>query len=125
MAAGQTLVVRNSDATLHNVHVKGGRNRGFNIGQPVRGLESKRTFAQPEVGIEVACDIHGWMNGAIAVFDHPFFAVTSLDGSFSIPNLPPGEYVLEAWHQTLGTQSQRVTVTANAPATVTFTFPPR
>ncbi|MGH7553436.1 MAG: carboxypeptidase regulatory-like domain-containing protein [Longimicrobiales bacterium] len=123
LRAGQTLVVRNSDATLHNVHVSPQSNRGFNIGQPIRGLEAKRVFDKAEVGIKVACDIHGWMGGAIAVFDHPWFAVTGEDGSYSLEGLPAGDYVVEVWHETLGTQTQRVTVTEGGQATASFTFP--
>ena len=51
------------------------------------------------------CDVHGWMNAYVGVLDHPYFAVTKPDGSFSIPNLPPGSYTLAAWHERLGTQT--------------------
>jgi len=121
----QALVIRNSDETLHNVHVKPSRNREFNIGQPLRGTRSRRTFGTPEVGIAVVCDIHGWMHASIAVFDHPWFAITRENGTFTIADLPPGDYVLEAWHATLGTRQQRVTVTAAASAQVSFTFAAR
>jgi hypothetical protein len=125
LLANQALVIRNSDQTLHNVHVRPSRNREFNLGQPLRGTRSRRTFSLPEVGIAVACDIHGWMHASIAVFDHPYFAVTNADGSFSIADLPAGDYVIEAWHATLGTQQQRVTVASGAPAQVSFVFPAR
>lgn len=123
LRAGQTLLIRNSDATLHNVHVTARTNRGFNIGQPIRGIESRRVLDRAEIGITVACDIHRWMGGAIAVFDHPYFAVTDDHGAFSLDGLPPGEYVIQVWHETLGTRSQRVTVTAGGQATTTFSFP--
>jgi plastocyanin len=123
LQVGQTLVIRNSDATLHNVHVSPQSNRGFNLGQPIRGLEAKRVFDKAEVGIKVACDIHGWMGGAIAVFDHPWFAVTADDGTYSLQGLPPGDYVVEVWHETLGTQTQRVTVGRGGQATASFTYP--
>ena len=122
LQAKQTLIIRNSDATLHNVHVRSQRNREFNIGQPIRGITSRRTFDSAEVGIHVSCDVHGWMEGHIAVFDHPYFAVTAEDGSFSIDSVPAGNYVLEAWHPTLGLQQQNVTVAAGGDADVTFRF---
>ena len=122
LQAKQTLIIRNSDATLHNVHVRSERNREFNIGQPIRGITSRRTFDIAEVGLHVSCDVHGWMEGHIAVFDHPYYAVTAEDGSFSIDDVPAGNYVLEAWHPTLGLQQQNVTVTAGGDANVSFRF---
>lgn len=120
--AGQTVVIRNSDETLHNVHVTSRNNRGFNIGQPIKGIESKRSFRAPEVGIDVRCDIHGWMQAWIGVFDHPFHAVTAPDGRFSFEGLPPGEYVVEAWHETLGSREMRVTVDGATPSDASFEF---
>jgi hypothetical protein len=122
LRANQPFIIRNSDETLHNVHVRAKSNREFNVGQPMKGIQSRRTFSSAEVGIHVACDIHGWMAASIAVFDHPYFAVTGADGSFSIADLPPGQYLIEAWHATLGTQQQRIAVTAGAAAEVRFVF---
>ncbi len=122
LRARQPLLVRNSDETLHNVHVRATNNREFNIGQPIRGIESRRTFENAEVGISVTCDVHGWMSGVIAVFDHDWFAVSGENGGFSIDGVPAGSYVIDAWHETLGVQSQRVTVGAGGDATVTFRF---
>ena len=122
LQVGQTLTIRNRDATLHNVHVFAEANRGFNIGQPLPGVEARRTFESPEMAIRVRCDIHGWMGGIIAVFDHPFFAVTGADGGFSLDGLPPGDYVVEAWHETLGTQVQTVSVPAEGSAEIAIVF---
>ncbi len=122
--AGQTLVIRNSDETLHNVNVTARENRGFNIGQPIKGIEAKRSFEAPEIGIEVACDIHGWMHATISVFDHPFFDVTGPDGGFTIEGLPPGDYVIEAWHPALGAAETPVSVPATGSAEVELVFKP-
>ena len=62
------------------------------------------------------------MNAHVGVLDHPFFATTAADGKFDISALPPGDYVLEAWHEMLGTQTQNVTVGEGATAEVSFTF---
>ena len=122
LRTGQELLIRNSDETMHNVHVHSKANSSFNIGQPFKGIEARRIFENSEMVIRVACDIHGWMEGVIAVFDHPFFAVTGADGRFELGDLPEGEYVLEAWHATLGSQTARVTVGPGAAAEVTFEF---
>jgi hypothetical protein len=119
---GATIVIRNSDQTLHNVRVSPTVNRGFNLGQPMRGIESKRSFDSPEIGIPVRCDIHGWMNATIHVLDHGFFAVTDADGNFELPQLPAGDWTVEAWHGTLGTSTQTVSASGGATASVNFEF---
>lgn len=119
---GQTLTIRNSDETLHNVRVTPEINRGFNLGQPIPGIESRRSFGRPETGIPVRCDIHGWMHATLHVLDHGFFAVTGPDGRFQLPELPAGDYEIEARHPTLGTSSQTVTVPAGQTPTVHFEF---
>ncbi|MGH7550264.1 MAG: carboxypeptidase regulatory-like domain-containing protein, partial [Gemmatimonadota bacterium] len=106
---GQPLIIKNSDGILHNINTQPTQNRGFNISQPVE-METEREFSTAEVMIPVKCDVHGWMEAYIGVQDHPYAAVTGSDGSFSLANLPPGDYVVEAWHELYGTQTQNVTV---------------
>lgn len=108
--SGQTVVFRNSDPTLHNINVQPRVNPAFNVGQPFAGMETRRSFAKAETGILVRCDVHPWMVGYISVFEHPYFAVSGADGSFRIEGLPDGSYVIETWHESLGAQTQQVTV---------------
>ncbi|MCE2542569.1 MAG: carboxypeptidase regulatory-like domain-containing protein [Acidobacteria bacterium] len=122
MRVGQTLKIRNSDATLHNIHATPAANPEFNMGQPIQGMEFDRTFEAAEVMVPFKCDVHGWMNAYVGVLDHPYFAVTGDDGNFDISELPPGDYVVEAWHEELGTQMQNVTVGEGGTAEVSFTF---
>jgi plastocyanin len=107
---GQTLTVRNSDETLHNIHAMPKKNKEFNIGQPIKGLETEKVFDDVEVMVPFKCDVHKWMNSYAGVLDHPYFAVTAADGSFSISDVPPGDYVVAVWHERLGTQEMNVTV---------------
>lgn len=120
---GQTLTVRNSDETLHNIHAMPSNNKEFNIGQPIQGLETKKVFDNVEIMVPFKCDVHKWMNSYAGVLDHPYFAVTGVDGAFSIPDVPPGDYVVEVWHERLGTQEMNVTVgeKETVDASVTFT----
>jgi plastocyanin len=119
---GQPLQIVNSDDTLHNVHGLAKVNKEFNQGQPIQGMKMTHTFSAKEVMVPFKCDVHGWMNAWIGVLDHPYYAVTSADGSFSLKGLPPGTYTIEAWHEKLGAQTQTVTVGEKETKDVAFTF---
>ena len=122
MQAGATIKITNSDTTLHNVNVQAANNPSFNVAQPILGMSIERSFASPEVMIPVKCDVHGWMQAYIGVLPHLFFAVTGGDGAFDISGLPPGDHVVEAWHETLGTRTLSVSVVAGAAASADFSF---
>ncbi len=119
---GQDLNVVNSDDTLHNIHAMPEKNPQFNIGQPIKGLTTKKTFEKTEVMVPFKCDVHKWMNSYAGVLDHPYFGVTGTTGSFEIGNLPPGDYVVEAWHEKLGSQTQNVTVGEKESKEISFSF---
>lgn len=119
---GQTLAISNSDPLLHNINAQPSVNRGFNISQPRAGMESNREFSRAEVMIPIKCDVHGWMGGYLGVLDHPYYTVSNGTGSFDLSSLPPGSYVLEAWHEVYGTLTQEVTVGAAETAEITFAF---
>lgn len=124
MQVGQTLVIRNSDPTLHNVHARPSANKEFNQGQPFQGMEMEHSFDQAEVMVPFKCDVHPWMSSYMAVLEHPFYGVSSELGDFEIENLPSGSYVLEAWHEEFGTQTVEVTVVDGETAEVSFDFSP-
>ena len=119
---GQNLDILNSDDTLHNIHAMPVNNEQFNIGQPVKGLTTTRSFENPEVMVPFKCDVHRWMNAYAGVLPHPYYSVTGEGGSFEVGNLPPGDYVVEAWHETLGAQTQNVTVGESETKELSFSF---
>lgn len=122
MMVGQDLIVKNSDPFLHNVHSDPKDNDVFNAAMPNKndGVKIDPQPKAPET-FRVKCDVHPWMSAWIAVFDHPYFAVTGDDGTFDIKNLPDGTYTLQAWHEKYGTQEQKITV-KDGKAEVNFTF---
>ena len=122
MVAGQSLEILNSDDTLHNIHSLPEKNEAFNLGMPVKGMKYTKKFDKPEVMIRIKCDVHGWMSAFCGVLSHPFFAVTSADGTYTIKDLPAGTYTIEAWHEKLGTQTQQITVGAQESKPAAFTF---
>lgn len=121
LRANQKLKMVNSDNTTHNIHPLPANNREWNKAEPA-GSTMEESFPREEIAIPVKCNVHPWMKSYVAVFKHPYFAVTGKDGSFQLPNLPPGDYTVEAWHEKLGTMTQKITVTAGETKSLDFTF---
>ena len=118
---GVKLKIKNSDGVLHNIHTYSEKNRPLNKAQP-RFLKVIRiSFDKSEI-IRVACDVHNWMNGYIVVVDHPYYAITGASGNFELTDVPAGTYTLEYWHETLGKQTQEVTVKEGVTEKVSFEF---
>ncbi len=122
LMAGQTLQVKNDDQTTHNIHPMPKDNREWNKSQPPGAPPIEDVFARAEVAIAVKCNVHPWMKSYIAVFKHPYFAVTAKDGNFDLKNLPPGTYTIEAWHEKYGTSNQTVTIGPKESKSIMFMF---
>ena len=125
---GQTLEVRNSDATLHNVMTMPPpkRNKEFNIGMSVKGGKVRKVFKSPEFNIRLMCMLHPWMKAYVHVLPHPFFAVTRADGTFTLKRLPPGEYEISVRHESSSFEAEpsiaKIKVEAGETRTADFTY---
>ena len=123
---GQTLEIRNSDATLHNVMTSPRDNPPFNLGMPVQDSTLEKVFKQPEFKMSFKCFMHPWMLAYVHVLPNPFFAVSGEDGKFSIKGLPPGEYEISVRHEMLMFEPTPATVTVKIGAgetkSVDFTY---
>ncbi|HVB33315.1 MAG TPA: carboxypeptidase regulatory-like domain-containing protein [Patescibacteria group bacterium] len=122
MMTNQPLNVVNSDTFTHNINVMPKNNPSWNEAQPAGSAPIVKTFPRAELAIPVRCNIHPWMQGFIFVFDNPYFAKTSDDGTFTIKNVPPGTYTVEAWQEKFGVQKTQVTVGASQTQKVDFSF---
>ena len=69
-----------------------------------------RSRSRPPSSSSVTCDVHPWMSAGVAVFDHPYFAVTGDDGVVRDQKRPARPYTLVARHERYGEQPQNVTV---------------
>jgi len=100
MIAGQQLLIKNSDATLHNIHSLPKINKEFNFAMPKVVKEKKSTFSKSEPDpFYIKCDVHPWMKTWVLVSDHPYFAVTDAKGNFSIDGIPAGTYEVVCWQE--------------------------
>ena len=95
----QKIIIKNSDATLHNIHSMPKINDQFNFAMPKVVKEKVTSFSSVEEPFYIKCDVHPWMKSWVLVQDHPYFAVTDSKGNFKIENIPPGTYEVIAWQE--------------------------
>jgi plastocyanin len=119
--AGAPIKVLNGDGILHNVHTHGRANPPVNVAQPQFKKEISIQLDEPET-VVVRCDTHEWMSGVIVVMEHPYYAKTDEKGDFRLSDVPPGEYTVNVWHETLGQKSATVTVDPGKEARLAFTL---
>ncbi|MFP4499946.1 MAG: carboxypeptidase regulatory-like domain-containing protein [Candidatus Hydrogenedentota bacterium] len=118
---GQPLVVLNPDGNIHNVNGMPQENPGFNRAMDDATEEQTVVFEKPEPApFPIKCDVHPWMRAYCAVLTHPYFDVSNTAGRYTIDALPPGDYVVEAWHERLGVRRKTITVAEGEPATADF-----
>ncbi len=127
ISTGGTLNVSNDDRALHTnrfINVGSGQIAGiapFNDDGEVVPLDR---FKEP-AEIEVVSDRHPWAHAWIAVLDHPYYAQTAANGTFTIDGIPPGKYLVRAWHPAVGFADDSVTVLAGQQVSVAFRIRPR
>ena len=119
---GDTLRLLNSDPTLHTAHLQAADNPIVNVALPTEGMEYEQRYDRPEIMIPLRCNLHPWTQAYVGVVAHPFFSVSGADGTFHLEGVPVGEYVVEAWHETLGRQVMRLTVARGARSSAEFAF---
>ena len=121
---GGTVEFRNSDPTMHNIHTMPNQvgNETVDLSETPNGQPQTEKLKSPEVMLPVRCNNHPWMSAFINIAPNRYFTVTAADGTFTIPNLPPGTYTLAAFHEKLGEQDQQITVPPKSAAKANFTF---
>ena len=118
---GSSVDFPNGDPFFHNVFSLS-RAANFNLGRYERGQSRAREFTKAGT-IKVYCDIHSHMSATILVFDHPYFTIPELDGSFELPAMPAGQYTIVGWHERVGERLERVRVEAGKAVSIELTVP--
>lgn len=119
----QPIEISNSDDTNHNIHPLPRTNREWNESQPPKGDVKTKSFPKEEMpAILFKCNVHPWMRAWVGVIAHPYFAVSGDDGTFTLKDVPPGDYTIEAWHEKYGVQEIKVKVEPKGSATADLTY---
>jgi hypothetical protein len=118
---GQTLVIKNDDSTLHNIHSIS-KKYTFDVSQPPSSVAFNVPLKSDEVMLHVKCNVHPWMTGYIGIANNPYFTVTAEDGKFQISGVPAGKQTIQVWHEIYGSLTQTVDVKAGGTTAVSFTY---
>ena len=112
---GTTVDFLNSDHDRHNVYfLYDETGETLDIGTWGPGQTVSHTFEKTGLIITL-CQLHLEMAAYILVLDHPFFTVSEIDAdtmsaAYEIKGVPPGQYVLGAWHKKLKLKGGKIEV---------------
>ena len=121
ITAGSRVDFPNGDPFFHDVFSLS-RSGPFDLGSYPRGKSKGQRFDHAGL-IKVYCHLHSHMTASIMVFDHPYFATPSADGSFAIDDVPTGSFAVSAWHERIGESTQQVTVESGRTSDLRFSLP--
>ncbi|HEY4000556.1 MAG TPA: methylamine utilization protein [Candidatus Xenobia bacterium] len=120
IVAGQTVDFPNQDAIFHDVYSES-PGYEFEMTGYKGGASKSRSFDEPGI-VELFCGIHSGMNAYIRVLQNPFFAKPGADHTYTISNVPPGHYILEAWHPRVEQKDITIDVPASGNVKADFTL---
>ena len=121
VTSGSAVDFPNDDIVFHNVFSLS-RAGEFDLGRYPKGRSKTRVFGRPGL-IKVFCHLHSQMSAMIRVFDHPYFTIPDADGTFSIPDVPAGDYDIVAWHERVGEVTLHAAIAAARATPLTFSLP--
>jgi len=108
--AGASVAFPNQDPFRHNVFSNSSAGP-FDLGLTPRGQSSKNQFRKSGV-YAIYCNIHSRMSAFVVAVASPYYTQPGADGSFTIPSVPAGRYMLHAWHERGGETTQSLEVPA-------------
>jgi plastocyanin len=108
ITVGSTVVFPNGDPFNHNVFSLSPEG-AFDLGLYGRGTLRSTSFRRPGL-IRVYCNVHASMSAFVLVLATPFHSRPAADGTFRLAAVPPGRYVLKAWHERADAVAERAIV---------------
>lgn len=118
---GSTVAFPNMDPIFHNVFSLS-KAKSFDLGNYDKGDSRSVVFSKPGI-VYVNCHLHPNMAATIVVTPNQWYARADASGQYRIPNVPPGEYTVVAWHKAAGFFRKTILVEAGSNPTADFFIP--
>lgn len=127
VSASRQLTVTNRDPVSHDIQGYTYDQSGVDIVLHRPSLKATGTtetvnLVKGRKVFTMQCGVHPYMQNWGYAVDNPYYAVTGLDGAFTIGELPPGSYRVKAWHPVLGEQEREIVVEPNGSTQLDLTF---
>jgi plastocyanin len=97
---GSSVSFPNMDPIFHNIYSLS-KPKSFDLGSYDKGETRKVAFSKPGI-VEIYCHLHPNMAATVVVTPNRWYARPDSNGQYRIPNVPPGQYTVVAWHKTGG-----------------------
>jgi plastocyanin len=118
---GATVSFPNMDPIFHSVFSLS-KARTFDLGSYDKGETRKVSFSRPGI-VEVYCHLHPNMTATIVVAPNRWYARADASGQYHIPDVPPGQYTVVAWHKAAGFFRKPITIEAGRDGVADFFIP--
>jgi hypothetical protein len=122
---GESFKVDNVDAVMHNSQVYQ-KERGkilLNIPIPAEEVsEGKVTFKKKYKIMQMICGMHEFMQTWGYRVQNPYYFKTDDQGNYNIGDIPPGEYIVNAWHYLMKPQKRKIKIVAGETIDLSFVF---
>jgi plastocyanin len=118
---GSTVFFPNMDPIFHNIYSLS-KPKSFDLGNYDKGQTRKVTFPKPGI-VDIYCHLHPNMQATVVVTPNRWFARPNRTGQYRIPEVPPGQYTLVAWHKAAGFFRKTIVVENTHDTTADFFIP--
>jgi len=122
---GESFKVDNLDAVMHNSQVYQ-KERGkilLNIPIPAEEVsDGIVTFKKKYKIMQMICGMHEFMQTWGYRVQNPYYFKTDDKGNYNIGDIPPGEYIVNAWHYLMKPQKKKIKIAAGETIDLSFVF---
>jgi plastocyanin len=119
--AGAAVSFPNMDPVFHNIFSLS-KAKSFDLGSYNKGDSRSVTFSKPGV-VYVYCHLHPNMEATVVVTPNRYFTRSDEAGQYRIPDVPPGQYTVVAWHKAAGFFRKTIVVGSGHNAVADFFIP--